>query len=72
MPHSTSGWGVPWNNTLQAQFRLDLFTFHGLGAVWLKMWDERGVHWVVQSAGVKLTAETLAHELLPAAAGGGR
>lgn len=50
----------------------DLFTFHGLGAVWLKTWGGRGVHWVVQNAGVKLTAETQAGELLPAVAGDGR
>lgn len=35
------------------------------------MRDGYGVHWVVQNAGVKLTAETQVGRLLPAAAGDG-
>lgn len=69
MPHSTSGWHSHWS---KARFRLA--SLHFSQPFWLhdyKMWDGRGMHWVVQNAGVKLTAETQGDGLLPAARGDG-
>lgn len=70
---STSGWDISWHKPTLPRLGSDwhLFTFHSLGAMWLKMWDGHREHWVVQNAGVKLTAETQAGRLLPAATGDG-